>query len=106
MVLLDTNILVYAADVDSPFFVKAKEIRDKGVNGELEVSISLQNISEFYSVITSSKRVQKPLTSIQAKIEVEKYLSCPTIKKLEIKPSTITLTMHLAENYNIIIKKG
>lgn len=102
MVLLDTNILVHAADVDSSLFSKAREIRDKAAKGELNACISLQNLSEFYSVITNSKQVEKPLTSKEAKEEVEKYLACSNIKKIEIKESTIRVTMKLAERYCII----
>ena len=87
MVLLDTNILVYAADEDSSVFSKAKEIRDKVVDGKLEACISLQNLAEFYSAITSSKQVEKPLAPKRAREEVEKYLACQTVKKLEIKQS-------------------
>lgn len=101
MVLLDTNILVHAADSDSSLFRKAKKIRDKAARGKLNVCISLQNLLEFYSVITSSKRVEKPLTSKQAKEEVEKYLSCSNIKKIKIEQSTVGLTMDLADKYCI-----
>ncbi|PIV39180.1 MAG: hypothetical protein COS29_04010, partial [Candidatus Omnitrophica bacterium CG02_land_8_20_14_3_00__42_8] len=101
MVLLDTNILVYAADVDSEVFVKAKEIRDKAVNGELEACVSLQNLAEFYSAVTSSKQVEKPLTPREAKGEVIKYILCPMLKKVDVKSSTISLAMDLAEKYGI-----
>ena len=101
MVLLDTNILVYASNRSSPLFKKAKEIRDRALKGQLKACISLQNLSEFYSVVTSSKKVKKPLAPQQTKQEIEKYLKCSIIKKLAIKPSTITLTMELAERYNI-----
>ena len=101
MVLLHTNILVHAADLDSPFFRKAKEIRDKAANGELIACISLQNLSEFYSVITNPSQVEKPLTPSQAKEEVEKYLASENIKKLEIKQTTISATVALAEKYNV-----
>lgn len=101
MVLLDTNILVYAADEENAVFTKAKEIRDKAVSGELEACVSLQNLTEFYSAITSSKQVEKPLTPKEAKGEVVKYLSCPYLKKVDVKSSTISLLMDLAEKYAI-----
>jgi predicted nucleic acid-binding protein len=34
LALLDTNILVYAADETSEFHVPAKAIRDRGVQGD------------------------------------------------------------------------
>lgn len=55
MVLLDTNILVYAQDSESSFFKEAKEIVDKARRGELEACISLQNLSEFYAIVANPK---------------------------------------------------
>jgi len=101
MVLLDTNILVYASNKSSSLFEKAKKIRDSALKGKLDACISLQNLSEFYSVITSSKRVEKPLIPQEAKREVEKYLRCLAIRKLTVKPSTVFSTMKLAEKYNV-----
>ncbi len=105
MVLLDTNILVHAADSDSPLFAKAKDIRDKAINGEIEACISLQNLAEFYSVVTNSNQVEKPLTSSQAKEEVLKYILNPRLKKVEIKQSTISIAMQLAETHGITKQK-
>jgi len=100
-VLLDTNILVYARNSGSPFFTKAKEIVDKAIRGELEACISLQNLIEFYAVVTNSKQVQNPLTSQEAKKDVEEYLSYSNIKKLSVKESTVRLAMELAKKYSI-----
>lgn len=102
MILLDTNILVYAANKDSDVFQAAKDIRNKAVSGNIDACISLQNLAEFYSVITDSKRVLNPLGTQQAKEEVEKYLVCTQIKKIEVKQSTINLAIELARKYNIV----
>ena len=99
--LLDTNILVYARNSGSPFFKKAKEVVDKAIKGELEACISLQNLIEFYAVVTNPKRVQNPLTPQEAKKDVEEYLSYSNIKKLSVKESTVRLAMELAEKYSI-----
>ena len=101
MVLLDTNILVYARDSESPFFKKAKEIVYKARRGELEACISLQNLSEFYAIVTNPKQVQNPLTSQEAKKDVEEYLFYSNIKKLSVKESTVKLAIELAEKYSI-----
>lgn len=101
MVLLDTNILVYARDVYNPWFEKAKGIVDRAAKAELEACISLQNLLEFYAVVTSPKRVQNPLTPQEAKEDIEEYVSCPNIKKLKIEETTIRLGIELAEKHSL-----
>ena len=101
MVHLDTNILVYAADINSPLFATAKKIRDEARNGKLDACISLQNLAEFYSVVTNPSQVGQPIASTAAKEEVEKYLVCSTIRKLEISLSTLNSAIQLAEKYKV-----
>lgn len=77
MILLDTNLLVYARNIDSPFHKKAREIRDKAVNGVLKAAVATQSLSEFLAVVTSPKRVQNPMSSEEAAKEVQNYLGFP-----------------------------
>src|SRR6266571_4614908 len=72
--LLDTNILVYAADETSEFYVPAKEIRDRGVQGDIPVAVSAQILFEFFAVITNPRRVTQPRSPQEAQEEMEKYL--------------------------------
>ncbi|MEA1964602.1 MAG: PIN domain-containing protein [Candidatus Aerophobetes bacterium] len=99
---MDTNVLVYARDKDNCFFRKARSTIDKARSGKLEACISLQNLSEFYTAVTSSKQVRNPLTPEQAKKDIQEYLSYSNIEKLTIKESTLRLAIELAEKYNII----
>ncbi|MBF8302214.1 MAG: hypothetical protein HW396_495 [Candidatus Dadabacteria bacterium] len=93
--LLDTNILIYAADSEFEFHFKAKEIRDNAINGKIEAYITTQVLAEFCSTITSSKRVNNPLTPELAKTEVENYLSTP-LKMIFIKENTVKRAVELA----------
>ena len=40
LTLLDTNILVYAADETSVFHTPSKQVRDRGMQGEIPVAVS------------------------------------------------------------------
>ena len=71
--LIDTNILVYAYNVDSSFHEKAKKIIQKAVKGELTAAVSVQNLVELYAVITDKRRVEHPLSPIRARDLVEFY---------------------------------
>jgi predicted nucleic acid-binding protein len=55
--LLDTNVLVYAADGTSPFHRASKNLRDRGLRGELSLCVFPQILSELFAVITNPKRV-------------------------------------------------
>lgn len=73
-VLFDTNVLIYAQDKDSKYFSQAQRAHEVAISGEIRACVSLQNLTEFLSVITNPKRVPKPLTRSQAIGEVKKYL--------------------------------
>jgi len=72
--LIDTNVLIYAADETSPFHLAAKELRDRGVKGDIALCICPQLLSEFYAVITDPRRTAQPRSSREASAEIEKYL--------------------------------
>ncbi|MBI4163750.1 MAG: PIN domain-containing protein [Candidatus Aenigmarchaeota archaeon] len=58
--LLDTNILVYAYDAaDIQKHTISKKIINKCLDGEYQIAISPQNLSEFFSVTTSKGLLEK-----------------------------------------------
>lgn len=73
MYLVDSNVLVYAADKRSPYHSKAKALRDKAVRGETAACVSSTVLTEFYAVVTDTKRVANPLSPSQALREIEAY---------------------------------
>ena len=82
LALLDTNVLVYAADAASEFHTDAKRLRDQGIEGTLPLAVSPQVLMEFFAVITNPRRVEHPRSPEEARIEVEKYLHATTIRKI------------------------
>ena len=101
LILFDTNILVYAANKVSPFHEGAKALREKAEEGELRVCVSLQNLWEFYAVITDPRMVEKPLSPQVAREQVEKYLEAEFIVKLSPTERTLRLALELGFRYNI-----
>ena len=71
---LDTNVLVYAADAGSPLHDTARQLRDRGVRGEIPLVVSPQVLLEFFAVITHPRRVQTPRSPQEASAEMAKYL--------------------------------
>ena len=82
MALLDTNVLVYAADERSPFHKDSKKIRDDALLGNVEICICPQVLMEFFAILTDSRRVENPREPEEAIEEIEKYISSKNIIKL------------------------
>ena len=76
-ILFDTNILVYAHNLDSLYHLKAISLVKAAAEGVLEGVLAQQNLLEFYAIITDHKRVNKPLSSKEASSLIKDYLNSP-----------------------------
>lgn len=99
--LFDTNLLVYATFKDLPFHKVAKKIRDSGLTGALRACLTPQVLTEFYSIVTSRKRVVKPLPPSIAAREVENYLRADSITKVYMKATTPQRIVELAREFEV-----
>ena len=77
MVLVDTNVLVYAADSDSPFHAKCKAwLESQRARPDAWYS-TWQTLYEFLRVTTHAKVMRKPWTIGEAWTFVEALLASP-----------------------------
>jgi len=60
VILLDTNVLVYAADQDSPRYVQCHEVVVRALGREIDAVLVPQVLLEFYATITGT-RARRPL---------------------------------------------
>jgi predicted nucleic acid-binding protein len=74
MGLVDTNVLVYRADHDSAFHIPSVTLIQRGIAGKIPLCLAPQNLTEFFAVITSPKRVTNPITPAEAREEIEQIL--------------------------------
>lgn len=72
-VLLDSNVLIYTQDQNFPLFDISTKLVKKVIKGELKGVLAQQNLLEFYSVVTSPKRVIKPISPKEAFELVKMY---------------------------------
>ena len=93
--LIDTNILVYANNADSPFHSKCKALVEKAVSGSLQTAISVQNLIELYAVITDKRRVERPLPPVKAKELIEFYQHNEKIQVIIPKSETLSTILKL-----------
>ncbi len=99
--LIDTNVLVYAHQALSPFHAHSKALLKKGLGEEISLCVCPQVLIEFYSIITSPKRVTNPVTSDEALLEIEKYLKSRKISKIFPKEDTLKRTIDLIRKYKV-----
>jgi toxin-antitoxin system PIN domain toxin len=99
--LLDTNVLVYAADETSPFYNRSRDLMDRGLSGQTLLCVCPQVLIEFFAIITDSRRVENPREPEEAVEEIEKYLLSKNILKIYPKEDTLQRTMILVKKYNL-----
>ena len=101
-IFLDTNILVSAIDTTRVNHKKAIELLEKIKKEEFQAYISTQVIGEFYVSLTRSTRgINSPLTSLEAKIEVEKMLSSKLFIVLSVTGNIIKKAVSLCAEKKI-----
>lgn len=101
MYALDTNLLVYAHNVASPFHVSAKAFVESVMNsrdefGQLSVCIPVQVLLEFVNVITW-QRLDSPLPLPIALQVVQDYLDAG-VPILHQTPNHLTATLDLLKS--------
>lgn len=86
MILLDSNILVYADQEEEEHHLVAKALRDQGQQGEISACIAPQVLSEFFAIVTRTgkHRASRPLSPAEAAEEVQKYDDFAPIPGIEV----------------------
>jgi len=97
-ILIDSNILVYAHNTDSKFNKQSKNLMKDALKRKINACISIQNLLEFYSIITNPKRVEKPIKFEEAREIFNLYSKSLSIKI--IYPTSKSLLM-LSEFLNL-----
>jgi len=103
--MLDTNILVYAADDMSAFHARSQEVRDRGMQGDIPVAVSPQILFEFFAVVTNPRRVSQPRSPQEAREEMEKYLNAPAIRKISPGDDLLRRVLTLLEQHPQITRQ-
>lgn len=80
--LIDTNVMVYAVDSESPYHVVSKSLLDRAVNTDAGLCVTSQIIAEFCAVITDRRRVRNPLDPTAAASVVRTLIALPGLRLL------------------------
>lgn len=99
---IDTNILVYAYNLDSSLNPKASSFLEENVlTGKIKACLPYQCLYEFFAIITDVKRVEKPLYPEEAKGILGTYMNARNIPKIYPRKSNLRNTLGLLLKYNI-----
>lgn len=99
--LLDTNLLVYANSSTSRFQTKAKTILGDVIEEKLAGCVSIQNIYEFYAVITDPKRVEVAIKQKQAERLLANFIEAENLPKIFPKETNLFNLLTLIRKYKI-----
>lgn len=82
MIAVDTNVLLYAHQTDSPFHAAARERLAALAEGEEPWGIPVFCLTEFLRVASHRKVFRKPLDRAAIKLAVERLLEPPGLRIL------------------------
>ena len=99
---IDTNILVYAYNLDSPHHLKAYNfLKEEVLGGKLKACLPYQSLYEFYSILTNPRRVERPLEPDKAREIIESYMKARNIPKIYPRKSNLRNVLDLLTKYII-----
>jgi len=91
--LLDTNVLIYAAYRDSPFYEPAAALVERGLNERGLYCIAPQNLVEFAAVVTRQRRGDQPLPSDEVHRITDLLYRSRTLAKIYPRRGTVARAM-------------
>lgn len=77
--LVDANILLYAADADSPFHERARSWMESALNGPRRVAIPWVSTAAFLRIATNPRAMRDPLDPVAAWGIVEAWLDAEPV---------------------------
>lgn len=75
--LVDANILLYAANSSSRFHAPAEKWLVEALNGNRRVGLPWQSLWAFLRISTNSRVLDAPLTALQAWEHIDDWLAAP-----------------------------
>lgn len=73
MILVDTNVLVYAVNIDAREHHASRALLKAVSDGEVGAALVSQILLEFFAVVTNPRRVERPLTAAAAWGEIDRF---------------------------------
>lgn len=79
MILVDANLLIYAANRAAPDHERARRWLDDRLNGTAAVGLPWPSLLAFVRLATNPAIVKRPITTARAWRQVEEWLACDPV---------------------------
>lgn len=79
MILVDANLLVYAANRDAPEHELAQSWLDERLNGTARVGLPWPSILAFVRIVSNPAILRRPVTVADAWRQVREWLACEVV---------------------------
>ena len=89
MILLDTNVLVYAVNADAPQHASSQALVQAAFDRRVHAALVPQILLEFLAIVTNPRRVTRPLDPGQAWEQVE--ILRVNLPVLGLEPEAVTI---------------
>jgi len=96
---VDANVLVYAVDKHSPQYAVSRALLDEARKGSATLFVSSQVLCELFSILTSARRVLKPLSPDNALRAISDFLGF--LKVVPIPAQTVEGWIELARRRTV-----
>ncbi|MGA3328355.1 MAG: type II toxin-antitoxin system VapC family toxin [Terriglobia bacterium] len=88
-IAVDANVLVYALYRDAPQHAASRAFLERAQRGDLTLCFTSQTLAEFFSIVTSARRVSDPRTPQEAVGAIQSILALPGATLLPV-PADVT----------------
>ena len=99
--VLDANVLAYAVDADAPQHTASRALLDAASDPSVTLYVTSQILCEFYSIITSPRRVKVVSSSEQALSIISAMLALPGLYVLPTPARAVAGWMQLLERHPV-----
>ena len=99
--VVDTNVLVYALYSESEHHAASRTLLDQAQDGHARLCLLPQVLAEFYSVVTSARRVTRPRQPGEVLDLIQKLVTMPGISLLPVPTDTVDRWMTLVRKYAV-----
>lgn len=101
LLLLDTNVLVYAMDAAAPQHIPSRAILELARSPDAGLCVVPQTLAEFYSLVTNPKRVAAPISPTEALSAVESIAVFPGLKILPVPFDVVARWIELCRTHPV-----
>jgi len=99
MILIDTNVLVYAIQEQDPHHETSRKFVEAATTGSPLACLFPQVLLEFYAVITDSRRMEKPATCAEGLDLIRRYSAL--IPVLHPSPASLDVLFSLIGDLDV-----